>query len=56
MVHGRIGADHPDHLGISGGCKRRRHRARAQSFEQRRHRRGVAQPRAVVDIVGAEAG
>ena len=34
----------------------RRHRAGADAFEQRRHRRGVAQPRAVIDVVGAEAG
>ena len=56
MVHGRVGADHDDDFGIHRGRKRRRHRARAQAFEQRRDRRGVAQPRAVIDIVGAEAG
>ena len=56
MVHGRIGADHDDHLGVHGRRERRRHRAGVQAFHQRRHRRGVAQPRAVIDIVGAEAG
>ena len=33
-----------------------RHRAGADAFEQRGDRRGVAQPRAVVDVVAAEAG
>ena len=56
MVHGRVGADHDDDFGVHRGRKRRRHRARIQPFHQRRHRRGVAQPRAVIDIVGAEAG
>ncbi len=56
MVHGRVGADHPDDLGIHRRRERRRHRARAQAFEQRRNRGGVAEPRAVIDIVGAEAG
>ena len=56
MVHGRIGADHDDDLGVHRRRERRRHRARVQAFQQRRDRRGVAQPRAVIDIVGAEAG
>ncbi len=56
MVHGRVGTDHDDDFGVHGRGKRRRHRARTQAFEQRRHRGGVAQPRAVIDIVGAEAG
>ncbi len=34
----------------------RGHRAGADALDQRRHRRGVAEPRAVIDIVGAEAG
>src|SRR5262249_6912003 len=33
----------------------RRHRARADALHQRRHRRGVAEPRAVIHVVGAEA-
>ena len=53
---GRIGADHDDDVGVHRGGERRRHRARADALHQRRDRRGVAQPRAVVDIVGAEAG
>ena len=35
---------------------RRRHRARPDPLEQRRDARGVAQARAVVDVVGVEAG
>ena len=34
----------------------RGHRAGADGLHQRRHRGGVAQPGAVVDVVGAEAG
>ena len=56
MVHGRIGADHDDDFGIHRRRERRRHRARVQTFHQRRDRRGMAQPRAMIDIVGAEAG
>ena len=33
----------------------RGNRAGADAFQQRRHRRGVAEPRAVIDVVGAEA-
>ena len=55
MVHGRVGADHDDDLGIQRRRERRRHRARAQAFEQRRDRRGVAQPRAVIDIVASRS-
>ncbi len=56
MVHGRIGADHQDEFGIHGGGERRRYRTGIQALHQRRHRRGMAQTRAVIDIVGAEAG
>ena len=56
MVDRWIGADHDDDLGVHRGGERRRHRARIQAFHQRRHRGGVAQPGAVIDIVGAEAG
>ena len=38
------------------GRERRRHRAGVQAFHQRRDRGGVAQPRAMVDVVGAETG
>src|SRR5205823_8258493 len=33
-----------------------RYRARADALQQRRDRRGMAQPRAMVDVVGAKAG
>ncbi len=56
MVLGRVGADDDDEIGILALVEGRGHRGRADAFEQRRHRRGVAQPRAVVDVVGAEAG
>src|SRR5581483_4409527 len=56
VVLGRIGADDDDDVGVLALVEGRRHRARADAFQERRHRRGVAQPRAVVDIVGAEAG
>ena len=56
MVLRRPGADDDDALGILGGHEGRRHRARVDALHQRRHRGGVAEPRAVVDVVGAEAG
>ena len=56
MVLGRIGADDDDDVGIlalvEGGGDRRR----ADRLEKRRNRGGVAQSRAVIDVVGAEAG
>ena len=56
VVLGRLRADDDDDVGVLRGGERRRHRARADPFHQRRDRRGVAQPRAMVDIVAAEAG
>ncbi len=56
MVLGRVGADHDDQLGVLALVEGRGDGGGADAFEQRRHRRGVAQPRAVIDIVGAEAG
>ena len=56
MVLGRVGADDDDDVGVLALVEGRGHRGRADAFEQRRHRRGVAEPRAVVDVVGAEAG
>ena len=56
MVFGRIRADDDNHLGLGhvldliGDC------GRANAFEQGGHRRGVAQARAVIDIIGAKAG
>ena len=56
MVLDRVRADHDDDFGVLALVERRRNRARAHTLEQRRDRRGVAEPRAVVDVVGAEAG
>ena len=56
VVHGRVGADDDHHLGLGHVHHRVGHRARADAFEQGRHRRGVAQARAMVDVVAAEAG
>ncbi len=56
VVLGRVRADHDDQLGILALVEGGGHRRRADAFEQRRHRRGVAEARAMVDVVGAEAG
>ena len=56
VVLGRVGADDDDDVGIGAGRERRRDRARADALQQRRHGGGVAQPRAVIDVVGAESG
>ena len=56
MVFGRVGADDDDDVGILARGERRRHRARADALHQRGDRRGVAEPRAVIDVVAAEAG
>ena len=56
VIFGRARADHDDDLGVGRGGKRRRDRARADPLHQRRHRRRVTQPRAVIDVVGAEPG
>ena len=56
MVLRRVGADHDDDVGVLALVEGRGHRGGADAFQQRRDRGGVAQPRAVVDIVGAEAG
>ena len=56
MVLGRVGADDDDEVGVLALVEGRGHRGRADAFQQRRHRRGVAEPRAVIDVVGAEAG
>ena len=56
MVLGRVGADHHDDVGILHLVEGGRHRRGADAFQQRRDRRGMAEPRAVIDIVGAEAG
>ena len=56
MVFGRIGADDEDHFGVLALVEGRRHRAGADAFHQRGDRGSMAEPRAVIDIVGAEAG
>ncbi len=56
VIDRRIGADHDDDFGVHRGRERRRHCAGIQAFHQGCDRRGVAQPGAVIDIVGAEAG
>ena len=56
MILGRIGADHQDHFRVLAFVERGRHRARADAFHQGGDRGGMAQPRAVIDVVGAEAG
>ena len=55
MVDDRIGADQQHDVGLQHVHHRVRHRAGADAFEQRRDARRMAQPRAVVDVVGAEA-
>ena len=56
VIHRRVGADEDHHLGLRHVHHRIRHRAGADALEQRVDRRGVAQPRAVIDVVAAEAG
>ena len=55
VVLGGIGADDDDDVGVVARGERGGHRTRADAFEQRRDRRRVAQPRTVIDVVGAEA-
>ena len=56
MVLGRIGADDDDEVGILHLIEGRGHRRGTDAFEQSGDRRGVAEPRAMVDVVGPEAG
>ena len=56
MIHRGVGANQENHFGIRDVAHLVRHRARVDAFHQRRHARRVAQARAVVDVVGAEAG
>ena len=55
VVLGGVGADHDDDVGVLARGERGGHCPRADAFEERNDRRGVAQPRTVVDVVGAEA-
>src|SRR3546814_12683418 len=52
----RTRADDDHAVAVLGRPEGRRHRARADALHQRRHRGGVAEPRAVVHVVGAEGG
>ena len=56
VVLGRVGADDEDDVAVLAGGERRGDGAGADALEQRGDRRGVTEPGAVVDIVGAEAG
>ena len=56
MILGRVGADHHDHVGVLALVEGGRHRPRADALHQGRDRGGMAEPRAMIDIVGAEAG
>ena len=56
MIFGRVGADDDDDFGILALIKGRRHRGRTDALHQSGDRRGVAQARTMIDIVGAEAG
>ena len=56
MIDDGIGADQEHDVRLHHVHHRIGHRARADAFEQRRDARRVAQARAVVDVVGAEAG
>ena len=56
VIDDRIRADEEHDLGLQHVHHRVRHRAGADAFEQRGDARRVAEPRAVVDVVRAEAG
>jgi hypothetical protein len=56
MVLGGIGADDDDDVGVLAFVEGCSDRSRPNTFEQSRHRRGMAQPGAMIDIVGAETG
>src|SRR3954454_8595195 len=55
MVGGRVRAGEDRNVGVDDVAVRRRDGAGADALEQRRDARGVAQARAVVDVVRAEA-
>ena len=56
VVHRRVAAGEDDHVGLRRLHEGGGDRARADALHQRGDRAGVAQPGAVVDVVGAEAG
>jgi hypothetical protein len=55
VVRGRVRAGEQRDVGVDDVAVGRRDRAGADALEQRRHRRRVAEARAVVDVVRAEA-
>ena len=56
VIGGRVGAGDDRDVGVGDVAVGRRHRAGPDPLEQRRHARGVAQARAVIDVVGVKAG
>ena len=56
MVAGRVRADDEHDFGLRHVAHLVRHRARVDAFHQRGDARGVAEARAVIDVVRAEAG
>jgi hypothetical protein len=56
MIDGRVGADDDDHLGVQRRRERCGDGAGVEPLHQGRHRRGVAEARAVIHVVRAEAG
>ena len=55
MIFRRVAAGNDDDIGVLAGGKGRRHGTGADALQQRYHRRGVTEARAVVHVVGAEA-
>ena len=56
VVGGGVGADHQNQLGVGHVIHLVADRARTDALQQGRHAGGVAQPGAMVDVVGAKAG
>ncbi len=56
MVGRRVGPDDEDEVGVRDVAHGVRHGGRADALEQRRHARRMAQARAVIDVVRAQAG
>ena len=56
MVLGRVGADHDDDVGILALVEGRGDRRRADRLQQCGDRGGMAEPGAVIDVVGSESG
>ena len=56
MVHRGVGADQERHVGSRDVVKHVGDRPRSNRLHQRRDRAGVAEPRAVVHVIGPEHG